>query len=140
MSLKHYGSDNMQSMQRDYAENDVVWLTIISSAPGKQGYVSAEEANALTESRAASPKHVLFDPEGVVGKEYKAKTTPHMYIIDPEGDLRYAGAIDSIKSANPKDIPKAVNYVTQGMNALLAGNSPEKTLTPPYGCSIKYKS
>lgn len=138
--VKHYGSDNMQSMQRQYGEDDVVWLTIISSAPGKQGHVSADKANELTTSREAAPKHVLFDPDGTVGKMYKAKTTPHMYIIDPEGDLRYAGAIDSIKSANPKDIPKAVNYVEEGMKALMAGNSPAKTLTPPYGCSIKYKS
>ncbi len=138
--VKHYGSDNMQDMQRDYGDEEVVWLSIISSAPGKQGYVTADEANELTETREAAPKHVLFDPEGTVGKMYQAKTTPHMYIIDPEGDLRYAGAIDSIKSANPTDIPKAVNYVVEGMKALMAGNSPEKTLTPPYGCSIKYKS
>ena len=118
----------------------MVWLSIISSAPGKQGYVSADEANQLSADRNAAPTHVLFDPEGDVGKMYAAKTTPHMYIIDPEGELRYAGAIDSIKSANPADIPKAVNYVNASMEALNSGKSPEKTLTPPYGCSIKYKS
>jgi peroxiredoxin len=138
--VKHYGSDNMQSLQKKYTDEDVVWLSIISSAPGKQGYVSADEANQLSADRNAAPTHVLFDPEGEVGKMYAAKTTPHMYIIDPEGELRYAGAIDSIKSANPADIPKAVNYVNASMDALNSGKSPEKTLTPPYGCSIKYKS
>lgn len=138
--VKHYGSENMQGLQKKYTDEDVVWLSIISSAPGKQGYVEPNEANELTSTRNASPSHVLFDPEGTVGKMYAAKTTPHMYIIDPDGDLRYAGAIDSIKSANPADIPKAVNYVEAGMQALMAGNSVEKKLTPPYGCSIKYKS
>ena len=137
---KHYGADNMQAMQREYTQNDVVWLSITSSAPGKQGYVDAAQTNALTDSRNASPTHVLFAPEGTVGKAYKAKTTPHMYIIDPEGVLQYAGAIDRIKSANPADIPKAVNYVVSGMDALGEGGAPEPALTVPYGCSIKYKS
>jgi peroxiredoxin len=137
---KHYNSDNMQSLQRKYTENDVVWLSIISSAPGKQGYVDASEANQLTSSRNASPSHVLFDPSGEVGKMYSAKTTPHMYIIDPAGQLRYAGGIDSIKSANPSDIPKAENYLDVGLAALLSGQEVKKKLTPPYGCSIKYQS
>lgn len=137
---KHYGSDNMQSLQKKYTSQDVVWLSIISSAPGKQGYVSPQEANKLTKERNAKPTHVLFDTDGAVGKQYGAKTTPHMYIIDPEGVLRYAGAIDSIKSANPADIAKADNYLDLGMQALLDGNEIEKKLTPPYGCSVKYKS
>ena len=137
---KHYGADNMQALQRNYTEDDVVWLTIISSAPGKQGYVDAAQANALTAARNAAPTHVLFDPDGTVGKQYKAKTTPHMYIVNPEGQLKYAGAIDSIKSANPADIPKATNYVSAGMTALNKGNNPDPALTAPYGCSIKYKS
>lgn len=137
---KHYESDNMQSLQRKYTGKDVVWLSIISSAPGKQGYVEAAKANELTSSRNATPNHVLFDPDGIVGKRYAAKTTPHMYIVDPTGELKYAGGIDSIKSANPADIPKAVNYVDQGMNALLSGKDVKNKLTPPYGCSIKYKS
>lgn len=137
---KHYSSDNMQNLQQKYSAKDVVWLSIISSAPGKQGYVSNEKSDQLTESRKASPTHVLFDPQGTVGMKYAAKTTPHMYIIDPAGDLRYAGAIDSIKSANPADIEKADNYLVQGMSALLAGQEISNKLTPPYGCSIKYKS
>ena len=138
--VKHYGSDNMQMLQRKYTEQDVVWLSIISSAEGKQGYVSSDEANALTSERNAVPTHVLFDTSGEVGKAYSAKTTPHMYIIDPAGELKYAGGIDSIKPANPADIPKAENYLDAGMQALLNGQEVEKKLTPPYGCSIKYKS
>lgn len=137
---KHYESDNMQALQRKYTDQDVVWLSIISSAPGKQGHVSPEKANELTETRKASPSHVLFDESGDVGKLYGAKTTPHMYIIDPKGTLRYAGAIDSIKSANPADIVKATNYVEVSMKNLMTGSPVGKKLTPPYGCSVKYKS
>lgn len=137
--VKHYDSDNMQTLQRKYTDKDIVWLTIISSAEGKQGYVKADEANVLTESRNATPSHLLFDPSGEVGKMYSARTTPHMYIIDPNGDLKYAGGIDNIKSANQADIPKADNFVDIGLTALLAGNEIERKLTPPYGCSIKYK-
>ncbi|MFD2165380.1 redoxin domain-containing protein [Thalassotalea euphylliae] len=137
---KHYESDNMQALQRKYTEQDVVWLSIISSAPGKQGHVSPEKADELTQTRKAAPSHVLFDESGEVGKLYGAKTTPHMYIIDPKGMLRYAGAIDSIKSANPADIAKATNYVDAGMNSLMAGAAVDKKLTAPYGCSVKYKS
>ena len=137
---KHYESNNMQDLQKKYTEQDVVWLSIISSAPGKQGHVSPEKADMLTSDRGAAPTHVLFDPEGTVGKMYAAKTTPHMYIIDPQGTLRYAGAIDSIKSANPADIAKADNYLEMGMSALLSGEQVSKKLTPPYGCSVKYKS
>lgn len=137
---KHYGADNMQALQRQYAGDDVVWLSVISSAPGKQGYVSADKANQLTASRNAAPTHVLFDPEGTVGKMYKAKTTPHIFIVDPQGILQYNGAIDSIKSANPADISKATNYVNTSMTALAAGEQPNPAVTAPYGCSIKYKS
>ncbi len=137
---KHYGSNNMQSLQTKYKEQDVVWLSIISSAPGKQGYVSAEQANQLTKDRNAYPTHVLFDTDGSVGKLYSAKTTPHMYVVDPDGKLRYAGAIDSIKSANPADIAKADNYLDVAMQALLSGKDVVTKTTPPYGCSVKYKS
>ena len=137
---KHYESDNMQAMQRSYTDDDVVWLSIISSAPGKQGYVSPDEAIQLTNGRQASPSHVLFDPEGTVGKQYSAETTPHMYIIDPEQVLRYAGAIDSIRSTKQSDIAKAINYVKEGMAALGEGQLVDPKLTKAYGCSIKYKS
>ena len=138
--VKHYSSGNMQGLQSKYTDKGVVWLSIISSAEGKQGFVTAEQANELSDERSAVPSHVLFDTDGDVGKAYSAKTTPHMYIIDPEGILRYAGGIDSIKSANPADIPKAVPYVDAGLTALLAGNEVQDKLTPHYGCSIKYKS
>lgn len=137
---KHYESDNMQQLQRSYTEQDVVWLSVISSAPGKQGHVSGEKAEQLTSSRNAAPTHVLHDESGAVGKEYGAKTTPHMYIITPEGELKYAGAIDSIKSANPADIPKATNYVNASFEALMAGQEVNPKVTVPYGCSVKYKS
>ena len=135
---KHYGSDNMQSLQRKYTASNVVWLSIISSAPGKQGYVDGQTANGLTSSRNAAPTHVLFDPEGTVGRQYGARTTPHMYIIDKDGILRYAGGIDNIQSANPADIEKATNYVDAGLTSLLAGKSIAKKSSPPYGCSVKY--
>jgi peroxiredoxin len=135
---KHYDSDNMQSLQRKYTEKGVVWLSIISSAPGKQGYIDAETANELTKSRNAAPTAVLFDPEGVVGRAYGARTTPHMFIIDREGILRYAGAIDSISSANPEDIPKATNYVDEGLVSLFAGQEITRKTSSPYGCSVKY--
>lgn len=137
---KHYESDNMQALQRKYTEKDIVWLSIISSAPGKQGYVDPAMADKLTQTRNAAPTHVLFDPEGDAGKLYGAKTTPHMYIISPSGELKYAGGIDSIKSAKQSDIPKAVNYVDASFDALMAGKPIDKKLTPPYGCSVKYKS
>lgn len=135
---KHYGAENMQALQKRYTEEGVVWLSIISSAEGKQGYVTAEEANELTSSRNAAPSHVLFDPSGEVGRAYAAKTTPHMYIIDEKGMLKYNGAIDSISSANPADIPKADNYVDLAMASLAAGEEIKKPLTRPYGCSVKY--
>lgn len=136
---KHYDSGNMQSLQERYTDEDTVWLSIISSAPGKQGHVSAAEANALTTSRKAAPTHVLFDPEGTVGQAYGAKTTPHMYVIRPDGALlAYNGAIDSIRSSNVDDVPKATNYVQSAMLALAVGEDPDPALTRPYGCSIKY--
>ena len=135
---KHYNSGNMQTLQKNYSNEDVVWLSIISSAPGKQGHISGETADELTNTRNATPSHVLFDPEGTTGRQYKAKTTPHMYVIGKEGKLLYNGAIDSIKSADPADIPKANNYVDQTLKEIMAGKQISKPLTRPYGCSIKY--
>ena len=136
---KHYSSNNMQDLQKRYTEDGVVWLSVISSAKGKQGYVSGEQANALTTSRGAAPSAVLFDPSGEVGRAYGAKTTPHMYIIDEQGVLKYNGAIDSISSANPADIEKADNYVDLAMAALVKGEEVATPLTRPYGCSVKYE-
>jgi peroxiredoxin len=135
---KHYESDNMQSLQRKAAENEVVWLTIISSAPGKQGHVTPEQANALTASRNAAPSAVILDEDGSAGKLYDAKTTPHMYVINPAGALVYAGGIDSIPSADTADIAKAVPHLELAMVATAAGKDVPVATSRPYGCSIKY--
>ena len=136
---KHYGADNMQEQQRTARdEHDAVWLTVISSAPGKQGHVSPEKADALTAERNAEPAAVLFDESGDVGRAYGARTTPHMYIIDADGTLLYKGGIDSIQSADPADIPKADQYVVTALNEMAAGDAISEPVTRPYGCSIKY--
>ncbi len=137
--VKHYSSQNMQGLQDKYTDEDVVWLSVISSAKGKQGYVDGKGANKLTDDRGAKPTHVLLDPEGTLGKMYGAKTTPHMYIVDEQGELKYMGAIDSIRSTNTSDIPKATNYVTQAMMELAAGKEVSEPVTQAYGCSVKYK-
>lgn len=135
---KHYGSGNMQSLQQEYTAKGVAWLSIVSSAPGKQGHVSGAQANALTAQRDAAPTAVLLDASGDVGREYGAKTTPHMYIIDPEGTLIYAGGIDSIASANPQDIEKATPYVKLALDQAMAGKPLSQAQTQAYGCSVKY--
>lgn len=135
--VKHY-SGNMQALQTDLTSQDVVWLTVISSAPGKQGHVSPAKADELTASRNAAPTVVVFDESGVVGKAYDAKTTPHMYVIDKAGVLQYMGGIDSIPSAKVDDIAKATPYFANAANAVLAGEKPDPAVSKPYGCSIKY--
>ncbi|WP_221627994.1 redoxin domain-containing protein [Teredinibacter franksiae] len=135
---KHYDSSNMQSLQKQFVNDDTVWLTIISSAEGKQGFVSGTKANALAKDRSASPSYTLIDASGDVGRAYAAKTTPHMYIIDAAGVLRYMGGIDSIRSADPADIPKATNYISQAMSELAAGKPVSQPVTKAYGCSVKY--
>ena len=134
---KHY-EGNMQALQHRFTAEDVVWLSVISSAPGKQGHVSGAEANTLTASRNAAPTAVLFDESGTVGKAYDAKTTPHMYVIDKAGVLQYMGGIDSIPSAKVTDIAKATPYFANAASAVLAGESPDPAVTKPYGCSVKY--
>ncbi|PKM17191.1 MAG: thioredoxin family protein [Gammaproteobacteria bacterium HGW-Gammaproteobacteria-15] len=135
--VKHY-SGNMQALQSDLTGQDVVWLTVISSAPGKQGHVSPAKADELTASRDAAPTAVVFDESGVVGKAYDAKTTPHMYVIDKAGVLQYMGGIDSIPSAKVDDISKATPLFANAAKAVLAGGKPDPAVTKPYGCSIKY--
>jgi peroxiredoxin len=135
--VKHY-SGNMQSLQKQFGTDDVVWLTVISSAPGKQGHINAAKADELTSSRNAMPDAVLFDETGVTGKAYDAKTTPHMYVIDKKGVLQYMGGIDSIASAKVDDIAKATPYFADALTAVLAGNPANPAVTKPYGCSIKY--
>jgi hypothetical protein len=135
---KHYGADNMQLQQRDATDDDVVWLTINSSAPGLQGHVDGAAAERIRGDAKAAQSFYLLDPDGTVGRAYDAKTTPHMYIIDPDGVLRYAGAIDSISSAKPADIPKAIQFVPQSLAELAAGQPVSVTVTRPYGCAVKY--
>ena len=138
---RHYDTDNMQELQREYTDNDVVWLSIISSAEGKQGYVTKSEAEELTTSRNAQPSHVLFDSNGDVGRLYDAKTTPHMYVIDEKGLLRYQGAIDNLGVTGAlfsTDLSKAKNYVRNAMNSLFLGEDVAEKNTRPYGCSVKY--
>lgn len=135
---KHYVPGNMQQLQKDMTAKDVVWLSINSSAPGKQGNYSAGEVNQIIENSGAQPTAYLFDPDGTVGKLYGAKTTPHMFVVGPEGILRYQGAIDSIPSFDSADIPKAQNYVVAAIEELAAGQAVSNPSTTSYGCSVKY--
>ena len=136
---KHYGSGNMQRLQNEYTEKGVIWLSICSSAPGKQGYFETRELKERMEKEGAAPTAYLLDSDGKIGKVYDAKTTPHMFIINPEGILVYAGGIDDIASTNKEDLVKATNYVSTNLDALLAGKSNPVKGSRPYGCSVKYK-
>ena len=135
---KHYNSQNMQKTQAAATADGVVWLSVISSKPGAQGNVTPAQADKLTVDRGAKPTHVLLDPDGSMGRAYGAKTTPHMFIITPDGKIAYNGAIDSIQSNRVDDVPKATNYVTTALANLKAGKAPDPALTVPYGCDVKY--
>ena len=138
---RHYNENNMQSIQKMASDAGIIWLSIISSTPGDQGHVSPETANALTDSRGASPTHVLLDELGEVGMLYGAKTTPHMYMIDANGILRYKGAIDDIGRGMQffnASFNKAINYVSSQMDQLVANQSLTINSTTAYGCSVKY--
>ena len=135
---KHYGAGNMQKLQQDLTAKGAVWLSIISSAPGKQGYVDGAEANRLTVSRGASPSAVLFDSNGVIGRAYEAQTTPHMFVIDKTGILRYMGAIDDQPSTDRSAMATARNYVREAFAAVSNGGKVAETSTDPYCCSVKY--
>jgi peroxiredoxin len=137
---KHYRSDNMQQLQKKWTARDVVWLTVISSAPGLQGYVTAEQANKLTAERGAAPSAVLFDPKGTVGRAYGARVTPHMYVVSGDGVLVYAGGIDDKPSANVADIKTARNFVDDALSELSAGKPVSAARTRAYGCTVKYGS
>lgn len=137
---KHYDTGNMQTLQKELTGKGAVWLSVISSAPGKQGYVTAEEEAKYLAEKQASPTAVLFDPEGTVGKAYGAKTTPHMYVIDAEGVLVYAGAIDDNPSSDAADVATAKNYVRAAYEEASAGKPVTTASTAPYGCGVKYKN
>ncbi len=135
---KHYNSKNMQKTQKIIRETGAAWLSIISSAKGKQGHSSAAEALADYKSKGSNATTVLIDEQGVVGRKYSAKTTPHMFIINPEGVVVYEGAIDSIASASENDISKAQNYILKAFENIKAGAKITTSKSKPYGCSVKY--
>lgn len=138
--VKHYHhGTTMADLQARAAGEGHVWLQIISSAPGTQGHVSPERALELNEVRGASPAHVILDESGDIGRAYEARTTPHMFIIDGDGVIRYAGAIDDQPSANPASLNGARNYVGQALDELAAGEPVSTPETQPYGCSVKYE-
>jgi len=135
---KHYESGNMQRLQKLWTSRGVVWFTVISSAPGTQGYVTAEQENDYLKRVAAAPTAVLLDPKGDLGHLYGAKTTPHMFVIDPQGRLIYDGAIDDKPSTDASDIAGAKNYVSDALQESMAGKPVAVVATRPYGCSVKY--
>lgn len=137
---KHYNSKNMQTLQRTYTGRDVVWLSICSSAPGEQGNLEPAAWNKEIAQRGIASSAVLLDANGAVGRLYAAKTTPHMFVINPEGVLVYDGAIDNKPTTNLADVTTATNYVVAALDAVLADKPVATTESRPYGCSVKYAS
>lgn len=137
---KHYTTDNMQKTQKSATADGAVWLSVISSAPGKQGFKTGPEANNWTIEQGSAVTAVVLDPKGEMGRAFAAKTTPHMYIIDESQTLVYQGAIDDNRSANPATVEGAKNYVLAAMDDLKAGKAVAESDTAPYGCSVKYGS
>jgi hypothetical protein len=136
---KHYDSGNMQALQRRYTGDGDVWLTVASSAPGEQGYVTPAEAKADLARWRAAPSDFLLDPDGVVGRLYDARATPHMVVIDRGGRVAYMGAIDDTPSTRLADVKTAKNYLVAALDEIAAGKPVSVTTTRAYGCSIKYK-
>lgn len=137
---KHYDSGNMQKAQAAAAAQGVVWLTVNSGAPGKQGHMTGAEAQQFVAGQKAKPATYVLDPKGAIGKVYGAKTTPHMYIIDGNGRLVYKGGIDDRATADTADIAKARNHVLAALGEMKAGKPVSVAETRPYGCSVKYAS
>jgi peroxiredoxin len=136
---KHYGSGNMQKLQKAYTGKGVVWLSINSSAEGKQGYFAPAKINALMKEKGAAPTAYLIDIDGTVGRTYGAKTTPHMFVVDPKGAVVYAGGIDDTPSTDQADIATAKNFVRAALDEALAGKPVTTARSAPYGCSVKYR-
>lgn len=136
--VKHYETNNMQSLQKELTKDGVVWVSIVSSAPGKQGHVSPEQAVQITKDQAAQPSFKILDDSGEIGKLYNAKTTPHMFVINPEGELVYQGAIDDNSSYKQSTVDGAKNYVRAAYANIKAGEPVAVSETKPYGCSVKY--
>ena len=135
---KHYLHGNMEALQKQWTAKGVVWLSIISSAPGEQGYVTPAEENAYLKKLDASPTAAILDPTGAIGHLYQAKTTPHMFVIDPSGKIVYEGAIDDQPSPDPATLADAHNYVSEALTASMAGKPVPTPVTRSYGCSVKY--
>ena len=135
---KHYDSGNMQSLQKAWTAKGVAWFTVISSAPGEQGYVTDSQENSYLAQMHADPTAVLMDADGKLGHLYGAKTTPEMYVIDPNGKLIYEGAIDDRPTPDISDVKGADNYLNDALTAAMAGKPVIKSYTRPYGCSVKY--
>jgi peroxiredoxin len=136
--VKHYRGNNMQALQKEAKAQGVVWLSIVSSAPGKEGHVSADQARELTTSRNAQPASVILDPTGTIGRAYSAKTSPHMFVIDAQQRIVYQGAIDDKPTAEPASLNGARNYVREALASVKAGKPVAEAETTPYGCSVKY--
>lgn len=136
---KHYDSKNMQAIQKKLAGKDLAWFTVLTSAKGKQGYQTPEEATAYFKKMEAAPTAVLLDTEGKVGKAFDARVTPHMFVINPAGQVIYQGAIDDNDSANPEVIKTSKNYVVAALEEARASKPISKDTTEPYGCGVKYQ-
>lgn len=135
---KHYESGNMQRLQQEWTAKGVIWLTVLSSAPGKQGYMDASDENAYLKQENAHPTAALLDPTGALGHMYDAKTTPDMYVINPQGVLVYDGAIDDRPTTDVADIQGAKNYLNEALEEAMNGKPVGDPVTRPYGCSVKY--
>lgn len=135
---KHYDSGNMQALQKKYTAQDVIWLSIISSAKGQQGHVDADQGLKDMETNRSNATDVLLDPTGEVGRKYEAKTTPHMYVIDAKGQLAYQGAIDDHADVDQASVKISKNYVTAALAEVMAGKKVTQPATKSYGCSVKY--
>ena len=135
---KHYQSGNMERLQKEWTAKGVVWLTVISSAPGHQGYATPELENAYLKKMQASPTAVILDPSGKIGRMYDAKTTPDMFVINPQGKLLYEGAIDDRPTPDPASLQGATNYVSAALQEAMKGEPVQTAVTRPYGCSVKY--
>lgn len=134
---KHYDNGAMQALQKKYADR-VVWLSVVSSAPGKQGHFPNERANELTKEKGAAPRAVLVDSPGTVGRAYGARTTPHMFVINPEGNIVYMGGIDDKPSTRAADLKTARPHVDLALQEAMAGKPVSVPTSQPYGCSVKY--
>lgn len=135
---KHYRSGNMEALQKEWTAKGIIWLSVISSAPGEQGYVTPAEENEYLKKMHAAPTAAILDPTGTIGRLYEARTTPHIFIIDPTGKLIYQGAIDDKPTTDVADIKTAHNYINEALTAAMSGKPVPVAVTRPYGCSVKY--